>query len=117
MNVSFAAPCKVALTSTPATKTCRRGPRKGKSHLAVYVPGSICTGSAPGNFLIANHAPRGRKEWRRCSLSALGCWQHLRQPVRGFCHPFAIAERVAGCTLSFFAMQLKNPPYWGIMIT
>jgi hypothetical protein len=34
-----------------------------------------------------------------------------------FCHPFAIAECLAGCTLLFFAMQLKNPPYLGIMIT
>src|ERR1035437_2312226 len=31
--------CKVAFTSTPATKTYRRGPRKGKSHSAVVVSG------------------------------------------------------------------------------
>src|ERR1039458_521589 len=35
--VVFLALCTVAFTSTPATKACRWGPRKGKSHLAAVV--------------------------------------------------------------------------------
>jgi len=41
----------VAFSSTPATKTCRRGPRRGKSHLAGVLPRyTYCGFALAGTF-------------------------------------------------------------------